>query len=129
MISSFFYVLSCFFILSSSLNNETEYVYTNNSDIVGRSSDIDWCNGLHLSPIFSNNSILQRAPQRSTIFGYGTPHSTVTLTFNNRNYSSRISPSDGTLHGCSFRIELPPMDDSNNKLGMQYYDLSLTSDV
>ena len=109
--------------------NWTDFVFTNNNDIYN--GDINWCDGLYVSPIFSNNTILQRAPQISTIFGYGTPKSLVSLKFNNKIYTATITDNDNNLGlaACSWRISLPPIDDSNNPNGIQRYNISITSNA
>ena len=79
--------------------------------------------------MFTNDTILQRAPQSSTIFGYGTPGSTVSLTFKNKVYQATITANNNNLGlgACSWRITLPATDDTNNANGIQRYNISVTS--
>ena len=111
--------------------NWTEYIFTNNSDILSPSATTNWCKGLYVSPMFTDDTILQRAPQSAAIFGYGTPYSKVTVTFNNKQYTTTIQSNNTKLglSACSWRISLPPTDDSNNPNGMQRYTISITSDI
>ena len=109
----------------------TDYIFTNNSDILSPSATTNWCQGLYVSPMFTNNTILQRAPQSAAIFGYGTPNSKVTLTFNGKQYTATTASNDTRLGltACSWRISLPPTDDSDNANGMQRYEITVTSDA
>ena len=62
---------------------------------------------LRLNNYFSNNMVLQRAPQQAVIWGYGQPGQVVTVQLDNSNVALVTIPDSG-----AWRAKLPPQSES-----------------
>merc|ERR1719461_2410477 len=51
-------------------------------------SSTDFCSSFYLSPLFSNDMILQRGSPGASIFGWGKVGASVTMEFNGQNFNT-----------------------------------------
>lgn len=62
-----------------------------------------------LHPTLGDNVVLQRAPARAAIFGWGrTASATITVHFRGKTYEGTVAPNSSNLDALMWRVELPP---------------------
>lgn len=100
--------------------NRTHY-YQDGNDSQIKSNTVDACTSFYLSPLFTDDMILQREPSQAVIFGFGTPNGSVEVTLiesnnpsNTQTFTATIT--DGAskdsslgLGECSWHVILPAM--------------------
>jgi hypothetical protein len=82
---------------------------------------------LTLHPLLSDNAVLQRAPERAAIYGWGErPGATVTVHFRGNAYEGTVAANDTGLGALMWRVELPPTPASTSPENITVAGLGVT---